>query len=1088
MELRFLSLNQWLRCVIVAVPVALLLLVLYIVNWTSNRAFREQARRNMETEIQSLADQVQKHFDHAAQVAWSIGEFQKRRGQDRGKAPIPEMMDHLRVLLESSPHDEVQGVYMAFENIHHEDPNANQWYDWKFLGTKLTLGYDFHDCSREGCEWYCNAKSITDDNGYHVTEPYFDTGGPDPESGAKMELVSITRPVRIDGDLIGVAGVDITIDQLRRIVNSLNRKGEYACLISKGGHEKGPVIFALEDPQFREFGGTPNGGFPKLDKLPGSRLIASQNQGVLEVVPGIGQLVSWQQLKNTEWKVVRSVPFETVYSQASRITYQTLLVGITGLVAMAAMTMWFVERALGPIPRLTAAAAAVERGDYRVDQLTEISQRRDEMGQLARGFWSMVNVVSEREASLISAKQDLSRSERRFRALIENSSDLITIVASEGISYRSPSIRNILGYDPEETLGRGAIELIHPDDRSRILEITTRPPGELPQTGSIEYRFLRKDGTWRVVEGKYTDLRHDPEIRGIVFNSRDITDRKMDEIQIRGLAADLARERDTLEERVRIRTAELEQKNEELSSAKEAAELAMKQKDEFLDNVAHDLRTPLTVVIGFSDDLLERSQEDGLFEYEADLKRVVNRSHDLLELVNDLLSMCKARNDKGIHLDLEEFDVAEVVRDRLEGIGSLASKQRNSIRFDAAEGLGTMVADKVKVWRILMNLLSNACKFTKEGSIVISATRLTIEQSDRIVFRVTDTGLGMSPAQQARLFNRFSQVQGTTAERQSGVGLGLSICRLYCDAMGGRIDVESTEGCGSTFIVTLPAIIGLPTDVGSVSKGNVFLSDTVPGTGIRLPPTAQQNLVLIIDDDPSVCELMRRNLGQEGFQVRTAIHGTEGVELARLLQPSAIILDVLMPGDDGWVVLSALKADAATANIPIIMASILDERERGISMGADEYLTKPLPRGQLVKILHKHTDTPPGGSLLVVEDDVDVREKLCRSLREQGWGVTESGDGADALKRIRERRPDLVILDLMLPTIDGFGVLEELRKDSELMQIPVIVLTAAHLAQDEQLRLQEGAEQVLQKGSYDPNKLLRTIRALVRIHQKSVMS
>lgn len=1079
MGLRILSLNQWLRCMIVGVPVGLLLLVLYIVSSTSNEAFRIQARRNMETEIKSLADQVEKHFDHAAQIASSIGAFQKRRG----KEPTAEMMDHLRVLLESLPRDEVQGVYMAFEHLHHEHPNANQWYDWKFLGKKETLGYNFHDCTQPGREWYCHAKAITDETSYNVTEPYFDTGG------AEMELVSITRPVRIGNEFVGVAGVDMAITQLGGIVNSLNRKGEYTCLVSKGRAGQGPVVFAMPDAQFLEFGGTKEGGFPSVDKLPGSQLISSDVGGVLQAVPGSHRLVSWRQLKGTDWKVVRSVPEESVYGQARRIFYQTLLVGFSGLIAMAAITVWFVERALGPIPTLSAAAAAVERGDYRAEGLTEIAQRGDEMGQLARGFCSMVNVVSEREASLIRAKQELAGSEKRFRALIENSSDLITIVNSSIVSYRSPSIRNILGYEPEETVGANAIDLIHPDDRPRILDITTRSPGEIPEKGSIEYRFLHKEGTWRTVEGKYTDLRHDPEIRGIVFNSRDITDRKMDEIQIRGLAADLARERDKLEERVRVRTAELEQKNEELIAAKEAAELAMKQKDEFLDNVAHDLRTPLTVVIGFSEDLLEQAQEDGLTDYATDLKRVANRSHDLLELVNDLLSMSKARNDKGIHLDLEEFDVAAVIQDRLEGIGAIASKQRNHVRFEASEGLGTMVADKVKVWRILMNLLSNACKFTRHGSIVISASRTNLGGADQIVFRVTDTGLGMSPAQLARLFKRFSQVQGTTAERQGGVGLGLSICRLYCDAMGGRIEVESTEGSGSTFIVTLPAVVGSAADDNSApptsSKAPVFHQESASATRSAPSPAAPENLVLIIDDDPSVCELMRRNLGQEGFQIRTATSGTEGIELARHLQPSAIILDVLMPGDDGWAVLSTLKADPETANIPIIMASILDERERGFSMGADEYLVKPLPRGQLVKILHKHTDSKPTGNLLVVEDDVDVRERLCRSLREQGWTVTESGDGADALSRIREQRPDLMILDLMLPKVNGFDVLEELQKDSDLQRIPVIVVTGASLEREEEARLQQGAERVLQKGSFDQSKLLRTINALVRAHQTS---
>ena len=324
----------------------------------------------------------------------------------------------------------------------------------------------------------------------------------------------------------------------------------------------------------------------------------------------------------------------------------------------------------------------------------------------------MVKEVAGREQQLRQAQDDLSHREQHYRALIENATDLITILGPDGvIRYKSPSVQRILGYTADELVGRPAFEFIHPDDRVSVRESIRRLVDHPGTHGQAEYRFRHKDGSWRTLESHCSVLIGDPAVGGIIVNSRDITERKRDETEILQLNA-------RLEERVRSRTAELEQKNEELHGAKEATEQAMKQQEVFLSNVAHDLRTPLTIVIGYSEDLLRRAKKKGNDAFIPDLRLIVNRGKELLELINDLLNLSKAMNDKGIELDIEEFDVEEMVRghdggdrhDRPEvGQHDRVPSRSRPGHHDRRQGQG--LAD------LLMNLLSNACKFTKDGTI-----------------------------------------------------------------------------------------------------------------------------------------------------------------------------------------------------------------------------------------------------------------------------------------------------------------------------------------------------------------------------------
>jgi CheY-like chemotaxis protein len=338
-----------------------------------------------------------------------------------------------------------------------------------------------------------------------------------------------------------------------------------------------------------------------------------------------------------------------------------------------------------------------------------------------------------------------------------------------------------------------------------------------------------------------------------------------------------------------------------------------------------------------------------------------------------------------------------------------------------------------------------------------------------LTFRVSDTGIGMTPEQMGKLFQAFTQAETSTTRQYGGTGLGLAISRHFCQMMGGDISVESALDQGSTFTIRLPAEVVDP-KAETTPRAEVFQASTLP-EGV---PT-----VLVIDDDPTVCELLQRFLSKEGFRVASAAGGEEGLRLAKTLHPVVITLDVMMPGMDGWAVLTALKADANVADIPVIMLTIVDDKNLGYALGAADYLTKPIDRERLAIILQKYRCAHPPCTVLVVEDDADTCDTLRRMLEKEGWIASEAENGRVALAQIAVRRPDVVLLDLMMPEMDGFEFVAELRKRQEWRTIPVVVVTAKDLTLEERQRLSGHVEKILQKTAYRREDLLREVRDLM---------
>ena len=640
-------------------------------------------------------------------------------------------------------------------------------------------------------------------------------------------------------------------------------------------------------------------------------------------------------------------------------------------------------------------------------------------------------------AARLKGAEELAELAADNRRILESTGEGIYGVGLDGnCTFLNRAGGLLLGHKPEAVLGRHIHTLSHhtkPDGSPYpVAECPIYGVLQTGQGGRVdgEY-FYRADGSRFPVEYTSYPIIKDGALSGAVVTFSDVTERK--------------------------------KYQDDLVAAKQAAEDANQAKSAFLANMSHELRTPLNAVIMYSELLQEEAQDIGQEEkFGPDLDKIRGAGKHLLSLVNGVLDLSKIEAGK-MELDLETFDLAATVREVVDTIRPLVEKKHNALTVDCPADVGAVYADTTKVRQVLFNLLSNASKFTENGTITLTARRDRDPTGDRVTVTVADTGIGMTAEQIDKLFQPFTQADATTTRRFGGTGLGLTISKRFAEMMGGTITVTSVAGTGTTFTVVLPARVAA---VEAIART----------TGLLLPPSAPA--MLVIDDDPGVREMMTKVLLDNGVRPLLAGDGEEGLRLARHHKPAVVFLDVIMPRLDGWAVLAALKGDPDLKDTPVVMMTMVSDQDMGYMLGAADYLQKPIDRDQLAGTLAKYKPAP-GGRVLVVDDDPATREVLRRALVKDGWEVDEAENGRQALDRVTAGAPALVLLDLLMPEMTGFEFVRELRKNPDWGGIPVVVLSSKDLTPDERQMLSGTVERIMQKGAYSRDALLAEVHKVV---------
>ena len=651
-------------------------------------------------------------------------------------------------------------------------------------------------------------------------------------------------------------------------------------------------------------------------------------------------------------------------------------------------------------------------------------------GRRTQGRIEGVGMVVADVTARRRSEQRTRESEERFRILTQAVSTLIWVTDGEGVFSKGGEQWSRFTGDGLGTSKRSWLGSVHPEDRAAVeaawdTAVSTRSPFK------GEHRLRRHDGVWRhmaVTAAPVTN--EDGSLREWVGSHADITVRKEEE--------------------------------RELEAALDAAEAANRAKSVFLANMSHELRTPLSAVIGYSEVMEDQIEDLGDKTLVADLGKIKSNARHLLSLINDVLDLSKIEANR-MEAYAEDVAIVTLANDVAGTVEALFTRRKNRLGLDISDDVGTMHTDVVKLRQCLINLLSNAAKFTENGDVVLAASREYAADGDWIVFRVEDTGIGMTADQVERLFERFTQADETTTRKFGGTGLGLAITRAFCSLMGGTVSVESDVGRGTTFTMRLPALM----PEGAVSD------ETAPSP--TPSEVSSKGDVLVIDDDPAQRELMCRFIERQGFVPHATADGPAGLAAAKALKPRAILLDVMMPRMDGWAVLTALKKDPDLASIPVVMVTFVQDTGVGASLGASDYLTKPIHWDKLKLVLDRF-DTS-NGEILVVDDDDDARQRLVGVLHRTGWRTVEARNGLDALATVARAVPRVILLDLTMPVMDGFSFLLALRAKPECADVPVIVLTARDISATDRRRL-SSATRVFQKAETSLSQIASELRSL----------
>ena len=579
--------------------------------------------------------------------------------------------------------------------------------------------------------------------------------------------------------------------------------------------------------------------------------------------------------------------------------------------------------------------------------------------------------------------------------LLESAPISVVIVTDDGrYLYRNPAHNAMYGYKPGDIPKRSSEMWVDPAERTRLLEIFHRT-GEVTNA-EVQHHTADDRTFWGLMTWQRIEYEGQPALAGWMY---DITARKDAEAAI--------------------------------EEARALAEQANQTKSEFLANMSHELRTPLNAIIGYAQILQEDAEDAGQDEMTPDLKKIENAGKHLLGLINDILDLSKIEAGR-MEIYLEPVSVPALADDVRTLTAPLASANGNRVEVTIDPAIGSIQTDVTKLKQSLLNLVSNACKFTKEGRVGLDVRLQDGAAGREIVFEVSDSGIGMTPEQQAKLFQAFSQADASTTRKFGGTGLGLAITKRLCNLLGGDVAVTSEEGQGSRFAITLP-----------LRAAEIW--NAVEGPAPEVSGPGQAATILLIDDDPQVHDLLGQMLSREGYRVEHATSGPDALTMVQKVRPAGILLDVMMPQVDGWTVLSALKRDPSLADIPVIIVSMLDERPLGLSLGAAEFLTKPIDRSRLVETVRKYAG-PAKGVVLVVDGDSNQASQIAQAICESGRAADTVADGRAAVEWLGSHaRPALMVVDLDSAVSGGFSLLDAMRGDETLRGVQQILLAEREL-------------------------------------------